>query len=177
MKNIFCNFRWISFSCVKLRLWCRCPRLLPKMAIASNWYMKITLQTRRWSFGSWPVMRANMAFHKSVYTAIRISSVTLFYHPMVTTPYPVHGIRLYVYGIWLQEKQLADSKIIPRCEEVLLICYFENDSRMWLEVFPELCFPKYCQLQWGLGKSIFEKKNEPLRGRRILLRIVSYTHL
>lgn len=99
-----------------------------------------------------------MAFHKSVYTAIRISSVTLFYHPMVTTPYPVHGIRLYVYGIWLQEKQLADSKIIPRCEEVLLICYFENDSRMWLEVFPEHVSQNTANYREGWVKVYLKKK-------------------
>lgn len=114
------------------------------------------LQTRRWSFGNWLVMRHNTAFHKNVCTVTLTSSVTSFYHPMVTTLCPDRGIRLYACGIWLPEKLLADSKIIPRCEEVFLILFFlrifENIKLCWWPLSPEWKFLRYAdvvpQLQW-----------------------------
>lgn len=143
----------ISFVRSKLRLWCRF-QITPNLKVTfDNWqWIKniFLLQTRRWSFGSWLVMRLSTVFHKSVCTAIRISSVTLFCHPTVTTPCPAHGIRLCVCGIWLQERQLADSKIIPRCEEVLLFCLFvKHETRCVGGTFGILPFPKYGQYAGG----------------------------
>lgn len=148
MENIFCDFRLIPDLYAQhwgYDVGVCCNRDCVDDVIVK---MIINLQTRRWSFGSWLVMRLNMAFHRNACTAIPISSVTLFCPPMVTTLYPVHGTRLYVCGIWLQEKQLADSKIIPRCEEVLLILYFAKHVR-WCTFGIDV--PKVQPNRGGLG--------------------------
>lgn len=141
-KTFSVNFHWFPFCTLNIEVMMSVFTSYAVTVIVLMVKMIINLQTRRWSFGSWLVMRLNMAFHRNACTAILISSATLFYHPMVTTLCPVHGTRLYVCGIWLQEKQLADSKIIPRCEEVLLILYFVKHT---LDVLSDLTVPKYSQ--------------------------------
>lgn len=75
-------------------------------------------QTRPWSFGSWLATMPATVSPRSVCTATRTSSATLFCRPMVTTPCPARGTRPCACGIWLPESPLVVLKTIPRCESL-----------------------------------------------------------